>query len=123
LNTQFAKPKSIPVLGAIALAVFLAIVLFLFSIQRAQAFNPYVKGVLSMHGDRVQGHAIFQMNCAGCHGLQADGHIGPSLKNISGRKSKIALIQQVTGGKTPPMPQFQPNSTEMADLLSYLESL
>ncbi|NER30629.1 MAG: cytochrome c, partial [Symploca sp. SIO1C4] len=39
------------------------------------------------------------------------------------RKSKISLIHQVTDGKTPPMPKFQPSPQEMADLLSYLEEL
>ncbi|MCY7406042.1 MAG: cytochrome c, partial [Alkalinema sp. CAN_BIN05] len=42
---------------------------------------------------------------------------------VSHRKSQAALIEQVISGKTPPMPQFQPNPQEMADLLSYLQSL
>ncbi|NET53413.1 MAG: cytochrome c, partial [Merismopedia sp. SIO2A8] len=63
------------------------------------------------------------INCAGCHGLQGHGMIGPSLTGISRRKSKISLIHQVTDGKTPPMPKFQPSPQEMADLLSYLEEL
>ncbi|HEY9708744.1 MAG TPA: cytochrome c, partial [Oculatellaceae cyanobacterium] len=69
------------------------------------------------------GYAMFQINCAGCHGLQADGRIGPSLQHVSSRKSKGSLIHQVISGETPPMPKFQPNPQEMADLLSYLEKL
>jgi mono/diheme cytochrome c family protein len=53
----------------------------------------------------------------------ADGKVGPSLKNVSTRKSRIGLIEQVISGNTPPMPKFQPSPQEMADLLSYLESL
>lgn len=82
-----------------------------------------MRSVLALKGDAVQGHAIFLMNCAGCHGTEADGRVGPSLHNVSNRKSKISLIQQVVSGQTPPMPQFQPNPQEMADLLSYLETL
>jgi mono/diheme cytochrome c family protein len=85
--------------------------------------DPYVKNVLSLTGDPIQGHAIFQMNCAGCHGWSAEGKVGPSLDDISKHKSKISLIEQVISGKTPPMPQFQPSYQEMADLLSYLEGL
>lgn len=85
--------------------------------------DPYVQEVLSLHGDSVQGHAIFQINCAGCHGIMADGKVGPSLKNVSDRKSPPRLIKQVISGQTPPMPKFQPSPQEMADLLSYLESL
>ncbi|MDJ1181724.1 cytochrome c [Roseofilum sp. BLCC_M143] len=85
--------------------------------------DPYVNQVLSLEGDITQGHAIFQMNCAGCHGLEADGRVGPSLLSVSEHKSKRSLIRQVTSGQTPPMPQFQPSPQVMADLLSYLESL
>ena len=83
--------------------------------------DPYVQEVLSLPGDAAKGNAIFQINCAGCHGLQADKNVGPSLENIPKRKSKIEIIYQVTSGKTPPMPKFQPSSQEMADLLAYLE--
>ncbi|HEY9884533.1 MAG TPA: c-type cytochrome, partial [Thermosynechococcaceae cyanobacterium] len=60
---------------------------------------------------------------AGCHGTEAAGRVGPSLREISNRKSKVSMIHQVISGQTPPMPQFQPSPQEMADLLSYLESL
>ncbi|MGI0492764.1 c-type cytochrome [Alkalinema pantanalense CENA528] len=85
--------------------------------------DPYIRSVLTRPGNIVQGHAIFQMNCSGCHGLMADGKVGPSLKGVSSHKSRQALIEQVISGNTPPMPQFQPSPQEMADLLSYLESL
>lgn len=85
--------------------------------------DPYTEKVLARQGNQIQGHAIFQINCATCHGLYADGKVGPSLKSVASRKSRSALIEQVISGKTPPMPQFQPSPQEMADLLSYLESL
>lgn len=97
--------------------------LILFGIYQMRLSDPYIKSVLTLQGDAVKGHAIFQMNCATCHGLQANGKVGPSLRQISERKSRLALIDQVISGKTPPMPQFQPSSQEMADLLEYLESL
>ncbi len=93
------------------------------ALARPGFVDPYVQDVLSRSGDVTQGHAIFQVNCAGCHGLAADGRVGPSLKNVSDRKSQVRLIEQVTSGKTPPMPRFQPQAQEMADLLSYLQSL
>ena len=85
--------------------------------------NPYVHEVLSLKGDSVQGEAIFQINCSGCHGIKANGSVGPSLKNVPKRKSKRDLINQVISGNTPPMPKFQPSPQEMADLLVYLEQL
>jgi mono/diheme cytochrome c family protein len=124
LENQLAKPKRlIQNILLLLMALTAATVVTLWGIHLVQVSDPYVKSVLALEGDVVQGHAIFQMNCAGCHGLTADGRVGPSLKGISERKSRVALIYQVTSGQTPPMPQFQPNTQEMADLLEYLRSL
>ena len=105
------------------LAVLLVIGASLLGFHLIRASDPYIHSVLSLNGDLGRGHAMFQINCAGCHGLQADGQVGPSLQHVSQRKSKIGLIHQVTSGETPPMPKFQPSPQEMADLLSYLEEL
>lgn len=107
----------------LALTIFLAFCFASVAADWVRGSDPYIKNVLSLTGDPIQGHAIFQMNCAGCHGIEAQGKVGPSLDNVSNRKSKIGLIDQVISGQTPPMPQFQPSIQEMADLLSYLESL
>jgi mono/diheme cytochrome c family protein len=88
-----------------------------------QMQDPYVQQVVAVPGNGERGQAIFMINCSGCHGLEANGRVGPSLRGIGGRKSKLKLIQQVVSGQTPPMPRFQPSPQEMADLLTYLESL
>lgn len=98
--------------GASALAVYLY-----------QVSDPYVQEVLAAPSDLERGEAIFQINCAGCHGAKGDGNVGPSLHNISERKSELSLINQVTSGNTPPMPKFQPKPQDMSDLLGYLETL
>jgi mono/diheme cytochrome c family protein len=124
LDNQITQPKiMIQRIALIALAILLALVLGIFAVRIVRASDPYVKNVLSLNGDPVQGHAIFQINCAGCHGWEADGRVGPSLQGVSKRKSPYGLIHQVISGETPPMPKFQPSAKEMADLLSYLERL
>ncbi|MEN9217203.1 MAG: cytochrome c [Gloeomargarita sp. HHBFW_bins_162] len=85
--------------------------------------DPYIKEVLSIVGDAGRGRDIFLQNCASCHGVQGAGHVGPSLHGVVKRRSAQGVIAQVTGGQTPPMPQFQPSPQAMADLLSYLEQL
>ncbi len=122
-NQVLKKGNWVPQVALIAVACVAIAVLILLGFRQLQSSDPYVRTVLSLTGDRVQGQAIFQMNCAGCHGVQADGRVGPSLLDVSSRKSRISLIHQVISGKTPPMPQFQPSAQEMADLLSYLQSL
>lgn len=110
-------------IALVILAGLFAVLVYLLGMYHYQYSDPYVRAVLSQSGDVTQGHAIFQMNCSSCHGLEADGRVGPSLHNVSDRKSRVALIRQVTSGQTPPMPQFQPSPKEMADLLEYLETL
>jgi mono/diheme cytochrome c family protein len=115
--------NSIQRFATIALALLLAIAMAIVAAYLHSPTDPYIKSVLSLSGDPIQGNAIFQMNCAGCHGFEADGNVGPSLQSVSKRKSRYSLIHQVISGDTPPMPQFQPSEKEMADLLSYLETL
>lgn len=109
------------------LAIMMA-VLFMFGcgilgIYWQKVSDPYAQAVLSRKGDAKNGLAIFQINCAGCHNLQADKNVGPRLENVAKRKSPRDIINQVTSGKTPPMPKFQPTKQEMADLLSYLAEI
>ncbi|MDJ0660356.1 MAG: cytochrome c [Crocosphaera sp.] len=105
-------------LGMIFVAIVVIVGWYLHEIA-----DPYINEVLSRQGDVSRGQAIFEINCAGCHGMEADGMVGPSLHHVQKHKSKISLIQQVISGKTPPMPKFQPSPQEMADLLTYLEQL
>ncbi|ACB52612.1 cytochrome cM [Crocosphaera subtropica ATCC 51142] len=124
VNEELIQPKDaiqrliLIILGMIFLAIVVIVGWYLHQIS-----DPYIHEVLSRQGDVSRGQAIFEINCAGCHGLEADGIVGPSLHHVQKHKSKISLIQQVISGNTPPMPKFQPSPQDMADLLSYLEKL
>jgi mono/diheme cytochrome c family protein len=106
-----------------SLILALIIMLTSFGIYQLQTRDPYIKGVLTLKGDPVQGEAIFQQNCAVCHQSLGPSQVGPNLHGVWQRKSEISLIYQVTSGKTPPMPQFQPSTQAMADLLRYLQQI
>ncbi|MGF1570631.1 MAG: c-type cytochrome [Nodosilinea sp.] len=104
-------------------ALLLAIGVSVATVRYIQASDPYIHDVLVLTGDSSRGQAIFQMNCAVCHGITATGAVGPTLLRVSDHRTKVGLIKQVTSGQTPPMPQFQPGPQDMADLLAYLEKL
>lgn len=125
VDNHLAQPNdtNLQQLLLIFATIALLVVASLVGVYLYRLSDPYIQDVLALQGDSVTGHAIFEINCAGCHGVDADGHVGPSLQHVSKRKSKMSLIQQVVSGDTPPMPKFQPSPQEMADLLSYLESL
>ncbi|XFA72112.1 cytochrome c [Thermosynechococcaceae cyanobacterium Okahandja] len=85
--------------------------------------DPYVQSVRAAVGDVSRGEQIYVMNCAGCHGVEGKGQVGPTLVQISRRRSQVQLIHQIVSGETPPMPKFQAQPQDMADLLSYLKRL
>ena len=85
--------------------------------------DAYTQAVLNLEGTPTKGRSIFVMNCVACHGQWADGKVGPNLHGVSDRLSNSRIVHQVVSGDTPPMPQFQPQPQEMADLLSYLRQL
>ena len=108
-----------------ALVVFAAtscILLVLWALRNSQ-IDPYIKATVHLEGSVEKGSRLFRMNCAGCHGIQAQGLVGPNLQNVSKKNSKAQIINQVVKGNTPPMPSFQLEPQTMADLLSYLISL
>lgn len=127
MDNQLIQPsigiqKLLTIVVALVMTIAIAIVVIYWH-QNSDPYNPYIQEVLSLEGDTTNGHAIFQINCSGCHASQVSGSVGPNLQNIAKRKSQIEIIKQVISGRTPPMPKFQPSSQEMADLLNYLEQL
>ncbi|MFO0016416.1 MAG: c-type cytochrome [Synechococcaceae cyanobacterium] len=104
------------------LAAIACIVLMLLVVPASRQ-DPYSRATLALSGSAENGGRLFRLNCAGCHGLAAQGLVGPNLHGVSHRKNDRQLIQQVVSGNTPPMPRFQPEPQAMADLLAFLHSL
>ena len=125
MNNQLAELNTNPNQVIKVAIVAILIALSAISIWWFNPINhdPYVETVLSFKGNGERGKAIFQVNCAGCHGIEATGNVGPSLLEVSKRKSQSQIIEQVVSGKTPPMPMFKPSEEDMADLLDYLEKI
>jgi len=119
LNDNSPQNKTTGNILAIVIIVLISLTIWwLFPIS-----DPYVQEVLSLEGNKTRGEAIFQVNCAGCHGLNGAGNVGPSLLNVTKHKSDSQIIKQIISGKTPPMPKFQTSTEDMADLLNYLHQL
>ena len=104
------------------LAAACVAVLALLVIPAARS-DPYTHSTLQLSGSTERGEQLFLINCAGCHGIAAQGLVGPNLHGVDSRKNDRQLIQQVVSGRTPPMPRFQPEPQAMADLLAYLHAL
>ena len=122
--SEDGPPRGRRLLALLALVAGLAVLLFsLVMLLPALRDDPYTRATLQLKGDVGNGGRLFRLNCAGCHGLAAQGLVGPNLHGVAQRKNDRQLIQQVVSGRTPPMPRFQPDPQTMADLLAFLHSL
>ena len=85
--------------------------------------DPFINKTLSLEGEAISGSKIFKINCVGCHGISAQGLVGPDLHGATQQMSDKKIINQVIKGLTPPMPSFEIEPQSMADLLAYMHSL
>ena len=85
--------------------------------------DPFITKTLSIQGEVVAGSKLFKINCVGCHGISAQGLVGPDLHEATEELSDKKIINQVIRGLTPPMPSFEIEPQSMADLLAYMHSL
>ena len=85
--------------------------------------DPFITETLSIQGETISGSKLFKINCVGCHGISAQGFIGPDLHEATQELSDKKIINQVIRGLTPPMPSFEIDPKSMADLLAYMHSL
>lgn len=107
------------VLIVLLLAFFIFVLIYL----KNHESNQYILKTLELEGSVKDGNALFKTNCVGCHGITARGLVGPDLHSITQSFNDKEIIKQVTGGLTPPMPSFEIDPQNMANLLKYLHSL
>ena len=85
--------------------------------------DPFTYETLELKGDISSGSSLFKINCVGCHGISAQGLVGPDLNDVTEKLDDKEIINQIIKGRTPPMPSFEIEAKAMADLLSYMHSL
>ena len=98
------------------------LITFFFLYQQGEE-DPFIQKTLNLSGSIENGSQLYRMNCVGCHGISAQGLVGPRLNEVTEKNTDTQIINQVIQGLTPPMPSFEIDSQSMADLLFYLHSL
>ena len=102
-----------------------AIVAFIIVLWTIGSFkqDPFITETLSIQGEALSGSKLFKINCVGCHGISAQGFVGPDLHEVTQEMSDKKIVNQVIRGLTPPMPSFEIDPESMAALLAYMHSL
>ncbi len=117
------KNKKITFLRIVSLSIAtISLLIILWNIENFKQ-DPFITETLSIQGDTLSGSKLFKINCVGCHGISAQGFVGPDLHEATQEMSDKKIINQVIKGLTPPMPSFEIEPQSMADLLAYLHSL
>lgn len=107
----------------VLIVLLVAFIIFVLIYLKNHESNQYILKTLELEGSVKDGNALFKTNCVGCHGITARGLVGPDLHSITQSFNDKEIIKQVTGGLTPPMPSFEIDPQNMANLLKYLHSL
>ena len=115
-----SKREFLKILFFVFVVLFICFLIFF---AKHHENNKYIIETLELNGSAEEGHALFKINCVGCHGISARGLVGPDLHSITKRLNDKEIIKQVTGGLTPPMPSFEIDPVNMSNLLKYLHSL
>jgi mono/diheme cytochrome c family protein len=75
--------------------------------------------------DAVHGKQIFAQNCASCHGVNAEGGAGPSLRGEKKRKDNQQTVAWIKD-PLPPMPKLYPSAlsaSDVADVAAFVQTL
>ena len=58
-----------------------ACLLILFLLAKTARQDPYIMQTTNLTGSIDNGEKLFKMNCVGCHGISAQGLVGPDLNS------------------------------------------
>lgn len=98
--------------GAVAVATF--------ALAQAQVFAPSAPAGGTVAGDVSRGETIFQSECAGCHGEEGAGGVGPALVETGLGTAEVSdAVQQGRGV----MPAGIVTGQEQADVVAYVVSI
>jgi mono/diheme cytochrome c family protein len=96
------------------------IVVATFALAQAEIFATSAPAGDALAGDVDRGEAIFQRECAGCHGEQAEGGVGPALRETGLDGATVAAIVEQGRGV---MPAGIVSGQERADVVAYVVSI
>ena len=106
---------------AVPFTVLLAVAAAIFALALWHPFSPSAPtAAAAPPGDPGRGASVFAATCAGCHGADASGGVGPALRD-SGLAADDVEAVVTTGRGT--MPAGLVSGQELADVAAYVATL
>jgi mono/diheme cytochrome c family protein len=107
------------VVPALALVVVTAAVL---GLARWHPFSPTVPAATLnvFEGDPVRGASVFAASCAGCHGADGTGGVGPALRDSGINGAKVIVVVGTGQGA---MPAGLVSGQDAADVAAHVASI
>jgi cytochrome c551 len=101
--------------------LFVAVSASAFTLAKLHPAKPGLPSSGSVKlGDAYRGQTVFSTTCAGCHGANAEGGVGPKL---DGAQISLAAAQAQVDNGGGAMPPKLVHGTQEQDVLAYLATL
>ncbi len=94
-------------------------------LSRAQQWADGFTGRNQRSASLPHGKQLFAANCAGCHGAQGTGLVGPSLVSWNKKMAPEKTIELIKNPKAP-MPRLYPailSESDVSDIAAYLQTM
>jgi mono/diheme cytochrome c family protein len=105
---------------AVPFTLLLVVAAATFALAMWHPFSPSAPAAAAPPGDAGRGAAVYAATCAGCHGPDASGEVGPALRG-SGLTAEDVEAVVATGRGT--MPAGLVSGQDLADVAAYIATL
>ena len=100
--------------------LLVTVTLATFGLAKWHPFSPAAAPAASVAGNPVRGRQVFVVNCSGCHGMDATGGIGPSLRGVGLTAEEVEQI--VVSGRGV-MPAGVVKGQDAGDVAAYVAGI
>ena len=105
---------------AVPFTVLLVVAAATFSLAMWHPFSPSAPNAAVASGDAARGASVYAATCAGCHGADASGGVGPALR---GRGLTADEVEAVVATGRGTMPAGLVSGQDLADVAAYVATL
>ena len=102
------------------LVLFVVVSATVFTLAKLHLARPEASAAPVALGDAVRGQAIFKQTCGGCHGMNAEGGVGPRL---AGAQITLAAAKTQIDNGGGIMPAGLVSGSREDDVLAYLATI